>query len=558
MSKSSNDSVITMSSSSNSTDDEEENFVFEFFNSILYEYKKETNNEYYKPLKFINTLEYIKDDEDVEFPENTFDHDHSDIQDSIEELNEKHVEEINHSVLNTDDDINEIENIIYRFQEEFYILKVISNVHDRFTYLVLRKEDKKKFIISIRQIFGKRYYKNGIPKEILVFKRLINHPLLMQMEGWCKINAHTYAILVPYSINCDPVTCIGESLMWTQKYMKSLLEGVQEMHKRNVIHRDICFDNLVWDPVKETVTIIDYDNCTFKTKDGLFHEVGRDNFDAPEKLMAYKLKNTLQKKYDQIKDNFNKHELNHKLNNKIKSKNKSPVKNVDQSKFISDLGYGYDEKSDIYSIGVVMWMLINENHYSPSPSILKKWMKGVKKRGLHIKANEINLIFKLLHPNPQKRYSAEQALNHPFFSQVFQSYEVELYVDSKYLLLKALKLQDEVEKLCSTYDIPDFFDMDEDEDIFEFDNDQEENNDNDENKEENKIKETDDINSEDEDLDEIEKSDDEGEEEEDMFSDHNSDEDIQLYTDHESEDEKIKIEEIDETNEPKKEDNKKV
>ncbi len=312
----------------------------------------------------------IKSDDMVSITRNL--DEESDISESVFELKNMEYE------FNVDeDDVDvEFESLIYRFQNEFYILNQLSfhghsssnDYFQRCVYSVLRKSDRKKFVIIIVEDMRSERYMDGIPREILIMQKLKGCKYFSQLLSWFKFGLFTYAFITPYYVNCDS-HLISKSLKHIQIYMKSLLSGVSELHKRGITHRDYCNHNTAYDPVKELVVSIDWDNSAFDRPDGFFADVGRDNYDSPEKVQVTREIEKLRNHNDNHKSKIK------KLNDKFK---------------------GYTNKVDIYSVGVMFWMLLCKHSSSPRQKTLRRWIHKAKENRWAKKFTEINLLLKML------------------------------------------------------------------------------------------------------------------------------------------------------------------
>ena len=84
---------------------------------------------------------------------------------------------------------------------------------------------------------------------------------------------------------------------------------------------------------------------------------------------------------------------------------------------------GYDEKADIFSAGVILYVLLSGRTafrgYNLNEILLKN-RKGVvdypAKYWDKISTKAKDLVAKLLSINPKERISASEALNHPWFN----------------------------------------------------------------------------------------------------------------------------------------------
>lgn len=151
---------------------------------------------------------------------------------------------------------------------------------------------------------------------------------------------------------------------------KQIIEGLKYLHSRNIVHRDIKLDNILFD-LSNTVKICDF-GVSRKIKQGqILHErCGTPAYIAPE--------------------------------------------------IFNDEGYeGFPV--DIWSAGVTLYYLISgtQPFKADSIKVLKKEITSGKYDKLEKISGELSdLIDKLLQVDPKKRITISQILNHPWLINV--------------------------------------------------------------------------------------------------------------------------------------------
>ena len=273
-----------------------------------------------------------------------------------------------------------VNNAIFRFTHKFNIVNILMEDDMRRVYSAVDIKDNKPVVIVIADDLNPDQNVDGVPREVRLLKLGVGQSNLCQILGWAPVEGGVYAILMEYYVELDPVISTFGNLHAISKYMQDLIIGITQLKECDICHRDIAMPNVMWDPIKEKGVIIDFDTaCMARPVNGYKRDVGRTNYDAPEKTAVIQRKN-----------------------------NNSYSKDVFRYK-------RYDERADIYSCGVIFWMLLNKTIHSPSPSKLKSWVKKVKKRKRYITYIELDLLVKMLRYDPSKRIVLEDILQHKFF-----------------------------------------------------------------------------------------------------------------------------------------------
>jgi len=164
--------------------------------------------------------------------------------------------------------------------------------------------------------------------------------------------------------------------------MKQLLSAVAYCHKHNIVHRDLKPENLVYESKKREANfkVIDFGTAkAFKTNQKMSETYGTAYYIAPEIL-----------------------------------------------------NQNYTEKCDVWSCGVILYILLSGTPPFPGrddKEILRKVKIG--KYGfddpvwLNVSEDAKKLIRKLMEMDQNRRYSAQEALEDPWFKKVLEKVEVD-------------------------------------------------------------------------------------------------------------------------------------
>ena len=151
-------------------------------------------------------------------------------------------------------------------------------------------------------------------------------------------------------------------------FISQLLSAVAYCHSKDIVHRDLKPENLLLTSDNKSLKVIDFGTSTFMTGKSLNRRYGTSYYLAPEILRSF-----------------------------------------------------YNEKCDLWSVGVILYLLLSGKPPFPGKQdkdILMKVERGIYAfRGEQWRkvSNEAqDLVSRLLCYNPKTRISASEALNHPW------------------------------------------------------------------------------------------------------------------------------------------------
>lgn len=276
--------------------------------------------------------------------------------------------------------------IIFQLQDEFKIIKLLSNKVHRIVYLVERRTDQKLLIVYVvRDNWTRVRDKNTKPREIRILERLQSVPHVAQLVECRPLSSNTFIMIQTYQpgMRLDRAHYCNPYMI--QQMMRQLLTAMQALEERKIVHRDIAVQNIVWDPLHMHLTLIDFDTAV-KRRKRFYSHVGRTNYDPPEKMQCQTLRDELRER----------------------GETEVPQRH---------LKHFYDWHCDMYAAGIVFFMLLKNLNHSPSPTDVRRYVKAGLKRRRHYKYPELDLLFRMLAFEPGKRPSASEALEHPYFAQ---------------------------------------------------------------------------------------------------------------------------------------------
>lgn len=256
------------------------------------------------------------------------------------------------------------ENIFY-LNRRYTFLERLTTGDDVIVYKAIdRKYKDKKVIVKIFSDLEK-----GVkPKNVQILQMLNKEKIknVSELLAWYPFpETECYAVVLTYIENIgNEYILIGDSL---KNHMFKLLEIVADLHVNMILYRDIKKSNVLIEKETDRVVLIDFDCSTFyNPKRKHRGEVGTQNHYAKEMTL---------------------------------SRNKNHP--------------GYTLKVDMFAVGMhFAELLLGLDECTEYVDKVREMLRNDK----NISDTARDLVFKLLNDDPLERFSALEALKHPYFN----------------------------------------------------------------------------------------------------------------------------------------------
>lgn len=236
--------------------------------------------------------------------------------------------------------------------------------------------DGKQFAVKILKVKNDDQ-RERFKREIEIAK-ILNHDNIVKYYETKEVDEGTIYLLMQHikGSNLESYMDEYDTGLEEQKAKKlflQLIQAINFIHSQGIYHRDLKLENLMFDQESEKVYLIDFGYCALNSEKGssIFNDpVGSPLYSCPEKM-----KNT-------------------------------PY---------------CAQSSDIWSLGICLFRLLNGFYpfYPHDTNGIEELSDQVINADVYInpelspQAND--LLINMLHKNPQRRFSVQQILNHPWF-----------------------------------------------------------------------------------------------------------------------------------------------
>jgi len=243
------------------------------------------------------------------------------------------------------------------------------------------------FLRAVKAIKRKHVDSASFSNEISVL-RTIDYPNIIKLFD-CYYDNNYYYMIEEYCSGGDLFDYIQQQVSFSEKkaaiIFNQLISTVNHLHKKKIVHRDLKPENIVFIKTKNKddifIKIIDFGtSVSIKNEDILTQELGTIYYIAPEVF----------------KNNYN-------------------------------------EKADVWSCGIILYTMLcghppfmGNNEEAIKNKILHSKLVFPKNDFKNISQNAIEFIKKLLEYNPDRRLSAEQAIENNWLKDMNSSTKNEI------------------------------------------------------------------------------------------------------------------------------------
>ena len=273
------------------------------------------------------------------------------------------------------------------FHSKFSTLKMIGKGSFARVYLVENKESKERFAVkafSKEFLLGQSKGKDSLINEMNVMRSL-SHPNIMSLEEVHE-SANSIYLVTEMLEGGELLGKISSPIELgyseVARVMGCIMEALGYLAEKNLMHRDLKPDNMIFKDNnrldKCTLKLIDFGLATScDLPEYLFKRCGTPGFVAPE------------------------------------------VINASSSEKIS-----YTPKCDVFSAGIIFYLLLTNKSPFEGKSfkdILHKNKTGkidFKHEGLRKQPLALNLLYRMLEVDPERRISAREVLQHGYFEEM--------------------------------------------------------------------------------------------------------------------------------------------
>lgn len=288
----------------------------------------------------------------------------------------------------------ELSQFIFGFHKDYQVLSVLQNSVNRKIYLVYEFSTAHKRVISVCRDDPSlsRHPDTNEPREVYIMRKLVGCEGVAQILGWCNLSPCYYAILTPFypSIRTmsQYLSILPKNLAcyFIASFMKRLLSSIASIHERKVIHRDICWENICYDPIEDKLVLIDF-GASSLIRPKMYRDIGRFSYYAPE------ITKTINSR-KRVRENLDKFPKRRKL--------------YERKRLTTNSKDSYNESVDVWSAGIMLYSLIFNQCEEPELKDVRKNVRKFENKNEHKTSKIKYLLCNLLKHDPSERQTAAE------------------------------------------------------------------------------------------------------------------------------------------------------
>ena len=255
--------------------------------------------------------------------------------------------------------------------DEFEIIDKIGRGGYSVVYLAEHIKTRKIYALKCAQRFKKGKDRSERTLTEIEVLSSLDHPNIIDLKGWFEDDETIYLVL-EYIPGKDCSKYFKKRLpthIQIVKIIQQLVDAIEYIHNRNIIHRDVKLENILIDD-EYNIKLTDFGLCVVKEHDTDIFEnhVGTVRYTAPELLGDY----------------------------------------------------GYNESVDIWGIGLVLFLLLTGKYPfdgSKKENIFRRIQeKKIRWNKYNLVPLAMRILRKLLQKDPYYRIEIEYIMDHPYFT----------------------------------------------------------------------------------------------------------------------------------------------
>ena len=293
--------------------------------------------------------------------------------------------------------------------KNYFLIKEIKKGTTGTVYKAL--DDKTKEIVAIKAISAKKLRDKkaliNLRKEITLLHKLSGNPHIISLLGFEQTSNNIYVVLehcnggslFDYKNYYEKKTRLKLNELFIQKIVRQVVDGLEYMHKNNMVHRDIKIDNIL-------INFNSYTNKVFMDK--IPDDVNLDKVSLNDPFTI------------KISDLGYARELNQ--NEAASTICGTPAIMSPEIALGAKGGKTYNSKVDLWSLGALTYeLLVGYPPFNCSTNaqyfdLLKKGLYKLPKT-MKVSVEIISFINGLLQFNPEKRMDWAKIKAHPFITK---------------------------------------------------------------------------------------------------------------------------------------------